>query len=90
MSPYREACVQMEHDQRYQAFLDRARKASVPIMLWHVQRLMEGIRDPTYAFPEHFIEMGDSEGWAKVIELIAQVQREHEVQAAAIARDISD
>jgi hypothetical protein len=81
MNPYREACAQMENDQRYQAFMDYARDASVPVLLRYVAHLMDGHRDP-YLVPAHvqqrYLDIAESEGWAKVIELIAQVQREKE------------
>lgn len=72
-------------DRHFQAFKDWARGASVPVLLEHVARLMRWQVDPhctnslLHESVRHVAAVG---GWGKVLELIADVQRERDEQAA--------
>lgn len=72
---------QVERDERFQAFMDFARQGSVTMLLWQSFQLMNGQRDP-FRIPERvqrpILDLAESDGWSTVIELIAQVQKEHE------------
>lgn len=70
---------QVDRDERFQSFMDWARHGSVPTLLFHVERLMKGLGDPLYGQIDPIMEtLAESDGWSTVIELIAQVQKEHE------------
>lgn len=73
-------------DRQYQQFLDWARGASVPVMLEHVATLMRWQVDPHCIYgsliEESLRQVARTDGWHKVLELIADVQRERERQAA--------
>lgn len=75
--------TQTERDQRYQAFKDWARSASVPIVLEHTARLMRGQTDPGYGvLDQRLRDVAASDGWHAVLTILADVQRERDEQAA--------
>ena len=72
-------------DRHFQAFVDWARTASVPVMLEHVAFLMRWEVNPhcensmLHESLRHVAKVG---GWGEVLALIADVQREREARAA--------
>jgi hypothetical protein len=88
MSPYRQACAQMQSDHTYQASMDWFRECPFDIQLLHLYQLSRGPVDP-FCVPQHiqhlyFAVAGEVNApptWSKVLALMLQVQREKE-QAA--------
>lgn len=82
MSPVQEACQQVARDERFQAFMDWARHANVRVLLYTVAELMKGQRDPFSVSPSVARRFDDLrscvDGWSGVLEVLAQVQKEHE------------